>query len=374
MSISLENLPDIDFTAKDVDKIKAGLIQDFEEVSGRTLYPGDPLRLLLLTFAKYFALLRNNIDLSAKQNLLKYADEGFIENIGALVGVERKKAEAASVSIRFTLSEKQESTVVIPEGTRVTCNDKIYFITTEEGEIKPGEISVIVKTKCTETGTIGNGYYEGQINKIVDTFGYLASVENIDVSDGGTDKEDIANYRERILIAPESFSCAGPSGAYEYWVKTAAPDIYDVSVASPEAGVVEIIPLMKNGELPTDEILENIRDTCASDDKRPLTDNVMVSSPEAVSYDIDVKYYISKSDTASGENIRNNVLSAVDSFILWQREKLGRDINPSRLIQLVVAAGAKRIDVLSPAYKKIEYNQVAVNVNCKVDYGGVEDD
>ena len=374
MSISLENLPDVDFVIKDVEKIKAEIIRDFEEASGRTLYPGDPLRLLLLTFAKYFVLLQNNIDMSAKQNLLKYAKEGFIENIGALLGVFRKEAETAKVSVEFKLSEIQESSVVVPKGTRVTCDNKVYFRTTKEEEIKPGEQEVIVEAECTESGTIGNGYYEGQINKIVDPFGYLISVRNTTVSAGGTDRESVENFRERILISPESFSVAGPDGAYEYWAKTANQNIYDVSVVSPNPGEVEIIPLMKNGILPDEEILEEVRLVCGADDKRPLTDNVLVSAPETVNYDIDIKYYISKNEAISGLSIQENVSKAVDEFILWQREKLGRDINPSKLIQSVMTAGAKRVNVSEPAYRRIEYNQIAVLKNIKIIYGGSEDD
>lgn len=374
MSISLDNLPDVDFVIKDAEKIKTELIKDFEKVSERTLYPGDPLRLLLLTFAKYFTLLRNNIDLSAKQNFLKYAQEGFIENIGALVGVERAEAAPASVSVKFTLSEAQENIVIIPKGTRVTCNDKIYFQTTEESEIKAGEVSAVVKAECMETGTIGNGYYAGQINKIVDPFGYLASVENTDVSDGGADRESIENFRERILIAPESFSSAGPGGAYEYWAKTANQNIYDVSVVSPNPGEVEIIPLMKGGIIPTDEVLESVKEVCSADDRRPLTDRVFVSAPERVSYDIDIKYYISKSDLTGGLAIQENIRNAVDMFALWQCEKLNRDINPSKLIQKVMETGVKRVDVINPKYRKIEYNQIAAAENINIVYGGVEDD
>lgn len=374
MSISLENLPDIDFAVKDVERIKSELIQDFENTSGRTLYPGDPLRLLLLTFAKYFVLLQNNIDMSAKQNLLKYSQEGYIENIGALVGVERREAQTAKVSIKFKLSEVQEEAIIIPKGTRVTCDNKVYFQTLKEQEIKAGETEIIVEAECTEPGTIGNGYYEGQINKIVDPFVYLLSVNNTTISAGGADIESIENLRERILIAPESFSSAGPKGAYEYWAKTANQDIYDVSVVSPNPGEVEIIPLMKNGILPSDEILESVRVKCNSDDKRPLTDKVLVSAPKIVNYDIDIKYYISKSNSTSGLTVQGNVADSVNKFILWQREKLGRDINPSKLIQDIMAAGAKRIDVLKPAYKKIEYNEIAVLENINVVYGGVEDD
>ncbi len=374
MSISLENLPNVDFVIKDAEKIKAEIIQDFEEASGRTLYPGDPLRLLLLTFAKYFVLLQNNIDMSAKQNLLKYAEEGFIENIGALVSAFRKEAENAKVFIEFKLSESQESSVIVPKGTRVTCDNKVYFQTTEEREIKAGEKEIITEAECTEPGIIGNGYYEGQINKIVDPFGYLVSVRNTTVSAGGADRESIENFRERILIAPESFSTAGPKGAYEYWAKTANQDIYDVSVVSPNPGEVEIIPLMKNGVLPDEEILKEVRLACSADDKRPLTDYVLVSKPKEIDYDIDIKYYISKNDSTSGLSIQESVSKAVNEFILWQREKLGRDINPSKLIQSVMTAGAKRVDVLKPVYKKIEYNQIAVLKNIKIIYGGSEDD
>lgn len=374
MSISLENLPDIDFVVKDVDKIKSELIRDFEEVSGRTLYSGDPLRLLILTFANYFALLQNNIDLSAKQNLLKYADDGFIENIGALIGVERQAAKTATVSVRFVLSEIQESSVIIPKGTRVTCDNKIYFRTTEEREIKEGEIFTVVEAECMEIGTIGNGYYEGQINKIVDPFGYLVSVENVTVSSGGADKESVENFRERILMAPESFSTAGAGGAYEYFAKTANQDIDDVSVVSPNPGEVEIIPLMRNGILPTEEILKSVMEVCNADDKRPLTDKILVSAPESVNYCIDIKYYISKSDAVSGQTIQKNVLDEVDKFILWQRSKLGRDINPSRLIQNIMTAGVKRVEVFSPVYKKIEYNQIAAAESINIVYGGAEDD
>ena len=374
MSISLDNLPDIDFVIKDSEKIKAELIRDFEKASGRTLYPGDPLRLLILTFAKYFALLQNNIDLSAKQNLLKYADNGFIENIGALVGVERLEANAAAVSVKFTLSEIQESAVIVPKGTRVTCDNKVYFQTTEDCEINAGETEIVVLTECTEAGTAGNDYYTGQINKIVDPFGYLASVENVTVSSGGADRESVENFRERILMAPESFSTAGAGGAYEYLAKTANQDIDDVSVVSPNAGEVEIIPLMRNGILPAEEILRSVRDVCNADDKRPLTDKVLVSAPEPVGYDIDIKYYVAKSDTASGRTIQKNVSDAADKFILWQRSKLGRDINPSRLIQNIMTAGVKRVEVFSPIYKRIEYNQIAAAESVNIVYGGAEDD
>ena len=91
-------------------------------------------------------------------------------------------------------------------------------------------------------------------------------------------------------------------------------------------------------------------------------------------YDIDIKYYVAKSDTASGRTIQKNVSDAADKFILWQRSKLGRDINPSRLIQNIMTAGVKRVEVFSPIYKRIEYNQIAAAESVNIVYGGAEDD
>ena len=61
----------------------------------------------------------------------------------------------------------------------------------------------------------------GQINTLVDPIAYISSVSNTTASTGGTDTEDDENYRERIQLAPESFSVAGSEGAYIYWARSA---------------------------------------------------------------------------------------------------------------------------------------------------------
>ncbi len=374
MSISLENLPEVCFAEKDVEKIEMELLSDFEEISGRTLFPGDPLRILILGFSKYFALLRNNIDLSAKQNLLKYAGEDYIDNIGALVGVSRLGASSATVTMRFFISEAQDKAITIPQGTRVTCNNLIYFETAKSEDIEAGELFTDIEAICLETGTKGNGYYIGQINELVDPISFISKVCNTTVSAGGADVESLENFRERILIAPESFSVAGPKGAYIFLAKTASADIEDISVVSPEAGVVEIIPLLKNGEIPTSELLNKVKDICSDEEKRPLTDNVKVSAPKSKEYNINVLYYIDKEETTSGTEIQKNVDNAVDMFIKWQRAKLGRDINPSKLISDIILAGAKRVEVTEPSFEKLNYNQIAICKSINVVYGGLEDD
>lgn len=373
MSI-LDNLPKIDFVEKDTATIEKEIITYFEKAIGRKLYDGDPMRLFLLAFVKYISLQRSLIDFSAKQNLLSYSTDNYIEHIAALVGVTRLEPISAETTLKFILSEAQNSTITIPKGTRATSDSRIYFSTLEDVEIAIGELDTEVVAECTVKGEIGNGFYVGQINKLVDSFGYLTTVENITQSAGGADLESLESFRQRIRVAPESFSTAGPDGAYEFWTKTANQLISDVSVTSPNPGEVEIIPLLQNGEMPTRDILNNILKICNDKTKRPLTDKVLVMAPQERFYNIDLIYYIAKSNYTLSLSIQNNINIEIKNYILWQKSKLGRDLNPSELTRRMITAGAKRIEIISPVFTTLKHYEIAVVDSVNIVYGGIEDD
>lgn len=89
---------------------------------------------------------------------------------------------------------------------------------------------------------------------------------------------------------------------------------------------------------------------------------------------LDVKYYINTSDLKRADTIKANVAAAVDQYVIWQRSKIGRDINPSQLIQMMVSAGAKRVEVKLPVFQVVGATNVAKLVSQNVAYGGIEDD
>ncbi|MEB9894924.1 baseplate J/gp47 family protein, partial [Bacillus cereus] len=163
-------------------------------------------------------------------------------------------------------------------------------------------------------------------------------------------------------------------GAYEYWARSAHKDIMDVLVWSPAPVEVEIRVLMQGGELPTQDVLNAVHATCNSDRIRPLTDKVTVIAPDAVSYDIDFTYWIDSRNATDAANIQARVHQAVESYIRWQKGRIGRDINPSEMIRLVMNAGARRVAVKEPAHTIIDKTQVAIAGVPKVTYGGLEDD
>lgn len=374
--MNIYNLPDVDFVDKDVEKIRENIITTYEALIGKTLYPGDPVRMFLETIASIIVQQRILIDKAAKQNTLRYAEGEFLDHIGALLGMYRKPPTKATTTLRFTISEVREEAIPIITGTRVATNDyenPIYFQTTEYKEISPGELYIDVKAECTIEGEIGNGFLIGQINQIVDPFPYFESVMNISESTGGVDEEDDESFRQRIYEFPESFSTAGPEGAYISLAKQSSPLICDVAVRSPSPGVVEIIPLTYLGDA-TQEILDTVYSACSSKDVRPLTDNVVVRAPEQINYNINLTYYISKNSETQSNNINVAVNQAINAFTDWQKSKLGRSINPSELIRRVMQAGASRIEIVEPQFQQLELYQVAIANSVSVTFGGVENE
>lgn len=366
------NLPDITFAEKSAQQIEADIVNRYAQGTGQNLAPADPKRKFIQAIVPILAQQRVLIDFGAKQNLLGYAVGDYLRHIGALSDTDILQPSAAKTTIRFHLSTAFQQT--IPAGTRGTAGDGVFFATTQVVTVQGGQVSADVECQCTQTGTIGNGYLPGEINQLVDPLQWVQSIENITKSQGGEDLEDDDPYAERIHQAPESFSVAGPDGAYIYWARTASQSIIDVSVRSPSPGAVEIRPLLQGGEIPGQEILDAVLEVCSPKTVRPLTDNVQVLAPEQVSYDITLTYWIRTADTSVVVSIQGNVNQAVEDYKLWQKSKLGRAIDPSELITRVKNAGAKRVAVTLPAYQQILTYQVAKDNLVTVTYGGLEND
>jgi phage-related baseplate assembly protein len=372
--MSLNDLPDIQLVDTDPETIRNNIITTYEAISGRKLYPGDPVRLFLSAIAGLIVQQRVLINDAAKQNLLRYARGKMLDHLGARVETPRLPASAARTTIRFTLSTPRIEAVAIPAGTRVSPGGNIFFATTDVAEIAPGEVSVDVAAECTESGTAGNGFLPGQINLLVDSIPFVASVVNTTESSGGADREDDDAYRERIYTAPERFSVAGPRGAYEYWARTANAGIGDVHVHSPAPSEVEIRVLMADGELPSSDVLQQVADVLRDDRVRPLTDRVTVLAPGVQTYAVDLTYWIDTANAPSATTIQTAVDQAVAEYVLWQKSRIGRNVNPSELIRRVMQAGARRVAVTSPTYTVIDDTDIAVAENVNVVYGGLESD
>ncbi|MBM7592246.1 baseplate assembly protein [Brevibacillus fulvus] len=369
----LTSLPDIQFINVDAEKTTNEIITIYEALAERSLYPGDPIRLFLTALAQIIIQQRVLINQTALKNLLRYASGDILDHIGAFYKVPRLAAQASRTTVQFTLSTALSSVTLIPAGTRVgpAGANGLFYETVGPLEIKAGSLTGSVEAICTTAGVIGNDFLPGQINTLIDPIPFVQSVSNVNTTSGGAERESDDHYRERIYNAPESFSVAGPDGAYRFLAASAHPLIVDVSVDSPNPGVVKIVPLLEGGELPSQEILDSVLAKCSASDKRPLTDLVTVVEPNVRKYDISLTYWISVSRAAEAQTIQTTVKQAVENYILWQKSKLGRDVNPSELTRLVMQAGAHHVKVDSPEYTELQNDQVAVAESVSLTYGGL---
>lgn len=349
------------------------LIQTYENLTGRTLYPADPERLLINLQVYALALINHNINYTGNQNLLAYATGQYLDALAEFYGVKRLPAQPARTVLRFSLSEPLSFDVIIPAGTRAGAGE-IVFRTTQETKIPAGSTYVDVPAECETPGSIGNGFTIGQINQLIDLLPYVTKVENITMSMYGIDEEDDERFRERIRLSIERFSNAGSREAYIYHTKTAHQLIDDIEVFSPAPGQVTVVFLLKDGEIPNAEMIQLVQKHLSDERIKPLTDFVQVIAPEVVPYEIEITYYVHRKDEAKVQFIQEAVQKAVQDFIFWTGSKIGRDILPEELIKKVKEAGAYRVIVNSPSYTEIAITQVAKGTIRQIRYGGLVND
>ena len=131
--------PEVTFVETDTEEIKGALVQGYEAITGRKLYPADPMRLFILWVADIIVQERALINWSARQNVPRYAEGEYLDSLAELFkDVERLKPQPAKTTFRFWLSMKQEGAQIIPAGTRVTVDGEITFATLEPLFIEAG--------------------------------------------------------------------------------------------------------------------------------------------------------------------------------------------------------------------------------------------
>lgn len=376
--------PDIEFLETDTETVISSMIALYEEMqraAGRDNYkvrPGNPERVFISWMAAIIVQQRTLINETAKMNVPRYAakseNEEYLDSLAEIFkDTQRLPASPASATFRFYISEPQQQSTIIPAGTRISFDGVIIFATSEVLEIRAGETSGEVEAVCTQPGTVGNGLVAGKVKEVVDLFDHYQKAENITTTSGGAEKEDNESYYERMRDSMESFSTAGPINGYIYWTKTVSPAVLDVAVTSPEACYVDVRVILRDGQEATEAVLKEIEEALNASDIRPLTDIVTVSAPETVDFSVDATFWIAQPNRESAAAIEREVRAAVDSFIIWQTSKMGRDINPSYLTKLMMDAGAKRVEVRQPTFQSVADIAVGKLKSKSVLNGGLED-
>ena len=346
--------PEYQFVDTNTDVIVSTLISAYEKITGRSVTPASPDKLFIQWVADVVIQERIHNNYTGNQNLPSRAEGENLNSLGELFFEQtRPEAQPAVCTERFHISAVQETSILIPGGTKVTdSSGALKWETTADAYIPIGSLYADVAIRCLTAGVVGNGYALGQINSLVDVdnIAFYDHCENITVSDKGADRASDEEYYNLMRGSEDAYSTAGTRGGYAYYAKKVSTEISDVVANNPRDGQVSIYVLMKDGTIAGDEIKNAVYDACNPDSVRPLTDYVVVDDPETVSYDIAFTYYIPNALQKSSVDIEAAVQATVYEYVGWQSGKLGRDINPDELRQRVKETGIKRIVLTSPSF------------------------
>lgn len=363
MNMSELKREDVKIVDDNPEAVLSAMIADYETRTGKTLQPAHIEHLLINTFAYRETLSRMEINEAYRQQHVRFATGLSLDLCGDDVNTPRLEASAARCTLRFVATEFI-GTVEIPIGTQVAVGD-VVFATIEQGQLSANRPQMDLQAECTQTGTRGNGWVVGQINTLQTTLtgANKITAQNISVPTGGADTETDDAYRERVLLAPESFSVAGSVGAYQYWARAVSPAICDVHVANALdssgnaiGGTVAVTILTKTG-LPSTELLAQVQQALSAEKKRPLCDTVSVRSPEAVDYALNAELVLFTG--ANAVEVKANAEQAWAKYETARREKLGQDIVPLDVMSVLKVSGVYNVILSAPILRVIAPNQWA---------------
>lgn len=153
-------------------------------------------------------------------------------------------------------------------------------------------------------------------------------------------------YRARIQLSPEGYSCAGPSGAYSYFAKSASGDVLDVGVDQPVAGTVRISVLSRTGGGAAPRAtLDAVTAALNDETVRPLCDTVVVQPAAILAYSVRAALTVLPAADQAG------ILTAAQTACQAYADAthgMGRSVTMAGLLGALMVAGVVNVALLAP--------------------------
>lgn len=165
-------------------------------------------------------------------------------------------------------------------------------------------------------------------------------------------------FRQRIILRIQASSTAGPAVHYRYHALAASPDLSDVFIDSPRAGLVSIAVIGKDGTA-SQELVDTVAEYINRPDIRVLTDTVQVHAATIKNITVSATIYMLPDANADAiKDLSNNLKTAAAREL-----GLGRDLTQSWIIHTLHGAGVQRVVLNSPARDVVVGNDQAVRIN-----------
>lgn len=187
----------------------------------------------------------------------------------------------------------------------------------------------------------------------LDALAALVGVERF-ILDPGDPENDVPAtlesddaLRRRMVLAPEGFSVAGPSGAYIFHALSADSDVLDASATSPDPGEVLVTVLSRTGDgTPDPEVIAAVEARLTATGVRPLTDLVTVQAATIIPFTVEADLtFLPGPDSGV---VLATAQAQLDDHLAAVR-RLGRDITRAGIIAALCPEGVHNVDLVEPA-------------------------
>ncbi|HGO4499062.1 TPA: baseplate J/gp47 family protein [Klebsiella pneumoniae] len=187
------------------------------------------------------------------------------------------------------------------------------------------------------------------------------------------EKESDEALRLRAQSAFEGMSVAGPSGAYEYFARSASGKVADARASSPAPAEVIIAVLSTEGDgTASPELLAAVAEAVNDEEVRPLGDRVTVRSAEIVDYEINATLYLYPGPES--EPIINAADASLQKFLKQNDKIISRDVARSAISAALHVQGVQRVVLNAPPDDiRISDIQAARNIGYNLENGGTDE-
>ncbi|OMG69732.1 baseplate J/gp47 family protein [Burkholderia ubonensis] len=158
--------------------------------------------------------------------------------------------------------------------------------------------------------------------------------------------ESDTDLRARTQLAPQSFSVAGPEGAYVSHARNADGRVLDASAVSPAPCEVLVTVLARDGDGTADQkLVDAVTTALQADDVRPLTDKVTVRAAEILRYAIRARLvFFAGPDRAVALAQANKAMKKYADDM----HRLGMEVTLDGIYAAARAAGVQKVILESP--------------------------
>lgn len=197
----------------------------------------------------------------------------------------------------------------------------------------------------------------------------LTVAEATDTTDAVMESDSA--LRLRAQSAFEGLSVAGPTGAYEYFAKSASGKVADAKASSPAPAEVVVSVLSAEGDgAASDELIATVYAMLSSESIRPVGDRLTVQSAEIITYDIQATLYL-----YPGPESEPVVSAAEASLQKWLKSqgRIGLDVAKSAILAALHVQGVQRVELDLPERIIISDTQAARCASVTITRGGTDE-